>query len=103
MANCLDQYDFFDEADPDKNRYILENKSSQEIMTEWLKIAKRVKDNPNKKYFIFCLFAGHGMIHNNEQVLLCKDFKEYKEDKMAEEIKTNATDPSAGNPPPVNS
>ena len=48
-------------------------------MTEWLSIAAKVKRNPEKKYLIFCLFASHGMIKNNEQVVICNEFKPYLE------------------------
>ena len=80
MKDCLERYDFeFNDKkdDPDRNCYILENASSEEIMTEWLKIVERIKNDRQKRYLVFCLFAGHGMIKDNEQVVLCNSFQQY--------------------------
>ena len=35
---------------------------------------KKIRNDKANNYLLFCLFAGHGMISNNEQVILMNEF-----------------------------
>lgn len=40
----------------------------------------RLKAEPNKKFLIFCLYASHGVIQDNQQMILCNEYE--KESKF---------------------
>ena len=55
------------------NCYILINKG-MEYIVKCLKVIRdyiKEQEKLGKKIFLISLMAGHGMIHNNDQVLLC--------------------------------
>ena len=70
MKELLEKYGFDFNAE---NCVILENCSVKEIGKAWGKMRSYItkKKQEKKRVMIFFLFAGHGMIHMNEQVLLC--------------------------------
>ena len=97
MKECLEKYDFhlrmaepnqaslpaarkfkYFEAGTTKpaNCIILENEDDKIIQRAWMALDKYIGACRNKgqNVMLFFLFAGHGMIANNEQVLLCNRF-----------------------------
>ena len=82
MYNLLQAYDFDlkpnskkGKEDPNQTLWMFENPLEKDVFSKgFMQLSKKIrvgkKKNPPRKYLIMCLFAGHGMIVEDSQVLL---------------------------------
>ena len=72
MKALLQKYDM--DLQDGKNCFIHLDDIEKNVNKSWRSVAATIKKNPTKKYLLFSLFAGHGMIVRNSQVLLTNEF-----------------------------
>ena len=71
FKECMEHYDM---TNPE-NVYELHNESFKSNNKTFIKIKNRLKNDPDSKYLIFIVAAGHGMNAQGQQVLLVNEFQ----------------------------
>ena len=80
LPNCTDDIDSFREAmkhygatDPD-DCYVLHNADFKTCNAKFRDLQKRMQKNPETKFLVLYVLAGHGMNVKGQQVLLLNEF-----------------------------